>query len=82
MKSRWWTTLIIPAVVSLGACEPRPDPAEDVTQPDTVFDPGMQIPGAPGTITRDVDRRPEPRLRPDTPPEMPETPDPAPDERD
>lgn len=62
MKRRWFATLGLPLVVALGACDGEPPPEEDSR---------MDIPGAPGTITEEVDRPPEPELRRDTLPGAP-----------
>jgi hypothetical protein len=56
MSSPWLATLMVPLCLMLGGCEAQrpPDaPVEDV-------------PGAPGSITEEVDREPRPRLEADT----------------
>jgi hypothetical protein len=56
MSSPWLATLMVPLCLLLGGCEAQrpPDaPVEDV-------------PGAPGSITEEVDREPRPRLEADT----------------
>jgi hypothetical protein len=62
MRRRWVGTLGLPLAVALGACNGDRPPTDDTP---------LDVPGAPGTITDDVDRSPSPQLRPDTLPAEP-----------
>lgn len=59
MSSRWLAVLIIPLGSALGGCDAEQPPDE----------PRPDVRDAPGSITPDFDREPQPRLRTDTVPE-------------
>lgn len=70
MTGRYLAVFAVPLILAAGACEPDPPADEDqVIGPDTAVYPGLDVPGAPGTVTPEVDRPPEPPLRRDTVPE-------------
>jgi hypothetical protein len=56
MSSRWPATLIVPFCLMLGGCDAERPPDAPVGD----------VPGAPGSITEEVDREPRPRLEADT----------------
>jgi hypothetical protein len=68
MSRPWLATLMIPICLVLGGCEAERPPDAPVEG----------VPGAPGSITEEVDGEPRPRLEADTLPEprrdtLPET---------
>jgi hypothetical protein len=66
MTRRSLPALVLPAVVLVAGCDDRPGDDGSRAMPDTLVHPGMDVPGAPGSITTGVDGLPEPRLRQDT----------------
>jgi hypothetical protein len=56
MSSPWLATLVVPFCLTLGGCEAQPPPDAPVED----------VPGAPGSITEEVDREPRPRFEADT----------------
>jgi hypothetical protein len=56
MSSPWLATLMVPLCLMLGGCEAERPPDAPVEG----------VPGAPGSITEEVDREPRPRLEADT----------------
>jgi hypothetical protein len=67
MTSRWWTAAALLLGLAVAACNTDDGTAgQERVRPDTLFHPGMDVPGAAGSVTPEVDRRPEPRTPADT----------------
>jgi hypothetical protein len=81
MKSRA-SVLAIPMICVLAACG-GDQTADDATLPalERAVERTPDVPGAPGSITTDVDRPPRPVLAPDTLPSPPAEPSPNPQPR-
>lgn len=74
MKKTLWAALAVPLTVALAGCPgERPQDDDTLLPADTAVDRSRDVPGAPGSITPDVDTEPRPRLRPDTLPTPPDT---------
>jgi hypothetical protein len=73
MRNRAAPLLILPLIWALAACERDRAADQSLPHADTVVERAPTVPGAPGSITTDVDRPPRPRLAPDTLPSPPDT---------